>query len=159
MRFTDRRGINHQRTVNIPFLLHGCFGFIQVISKNNSKNTKVSQDQYDNNQLSISASFGIAALKENAGYIEKTLHIDSLENIYEIEDSFEVDWNKIENNKIKIADVLLKMADMSLYRAKQTVCKKCGFGSQKLHLFINDKCPKCNSIDLIKGRNKFVTFE
>jgi diguanylate cyclase (GGDEF)-like protein len=119
-------------------------------------NTKI---KHEVAEMSVNASLGLASLKDNADYIEKILNIESLENIYEIKNANEVDWNKIEDYKVRISEILLKMADMSLYRAKQTVCNKCGFRSGKVHIFSDNKCPECNSDELLFGRNKVVVFE
>ncbi len=122
---------------------------------------KIEKNRFRNQEedIYISASFGVTSLKDNAGYIEKTLKIDNLKNIYEIKNINEVDWNKIEEFKFQISEVLLKMADMSLYRAKQTSCKKCNFTSEKLSDFNYNICSKCKSSDLITGRNKVYVFE
>jgi diguanylate cyclase (GGDEF)-like protein len=121
-------------------------------------NTKVVPDGFSNKQLSITSSFGVTSLKDNSGYIEKFLNIDSLENIYNIKDVSNVDWNRIEDYKLQISEILLKMADMSLYRAKQTTCQICNFTSEKSHVFINNKCPQCGSVDLATGRNRVINF-
>jgi len=81
-----------------------------------------------------------------------------LENIYNIKDVRNVDWNKIESHKSQIAEILLKMADTSLYKAKQTTCKNCAFVSEKAHLFAQNKCPQCGGGDLVMGRNKVMAF-
>jgi diguanylate cyclase (GGDEF)-like protein len=114
---------------------------------------------HDGKEISVSSSFGVASLKDNAKYIEKTLSIADLKNIYEINNAAQTDWQKIESVKFQISELLLKMADMALYKSKQTKCEKCGFVSQKPHDFINDRCPKCKSHQLIKGRNKVIAFE
>ncbi|MBN1396914.1 MAG: GGDEF domain-containing protein [Bacteroidetes bacterium] len=113
---------------------------------------------HNEKEISISSSFGVASLKDNAAYIEKTLKIAGLEEIYEINNPARTDWQKIENIKFQISELLLQMADTALYKAKQTECNKCGFVSKDPHDFLKNRCSKCKSTELIKGRNKIVAF-
>jgi predicted Zn-ribbon and HTH transcriptional regulator len=85
--------------------------------------------------------------------------LQSLEKIYQVDNSKTVDWEKIEKIKLQIAELLVKMADITLYKAKYTICKMCGFNSEKVHLFAENKCPNCSSSDLLIGRNRVVAFE
>jgi len=126
----------------------------EVLSEKLLNNKLIHNDKL----ISISSSFGVVSLKDNAEYIEKELNISNLKNIYEIDDLTGIDWEKIENIKFQISEILIKMADMSLYKAKQTTCKKCGFSSEKLYNFDNNECSKCKSDELIIGRNKVVAF-
>jgi diguanylate cyclase (GGDEF)-like protein len=114
--------------------------------------------RHPNGEIGLSGSLGAASLKDNAEWIEKTLEIRSLESIYEVQDLTEADWNEIESLKMRIAEALLKMADVSLSRAKQTTCGSCSFSSEKAHLFPNDLCPQCGGTALVKGKNKVVAF-
>jgi predicted Zn-ribbon and HTH transcriptional regulator len=117
-------------------------------------NTKI---EHQGKEISAGASFGIASLKDHAFSIAKALNVDNIGNVYEIKDLTGVDWDKIENQKIQISEILLKMADTALYEAKRTTCNACQFSSEKLNDFINQKCPKCGSEDLAVGRNKVVS--
>ncbi len=111
-----------------------------------------------NKKLSVSSSFGVASLKDHRGHITKKLGINSLEEIYERRSRNKHDWEKVENLKEKISEILIKMADDALYRAKKTICNDCGFESEKNNIFANNKCPKCGSDDLDPGRNKIIGF-
>jgi predicted Zn-ribbon and HTH transcriptional regulator len=51
------------------------------------------------------------------------------------------------------------MAHTALLKAKETVCRKCGFHSKKAGLFGDNKCPECHSNDLLFGRDKVVKFD
>ncbi len=127
----------------------------KIISKLLSNNILIHNEK----EISITSSFGIASLKDNAEYIEKTLQIANLKDIYEIKNPTETDWQKIDNIKFQISELLLKMADTALYDAKQTACRECGFSSKKPHDFLNDRCSQCNSDNLELGRNKIITFK
>ncbi|MBN1798761.1 MAG: diguanylate cyclase [Spirochaetales bacterium] len=131
------------------------FNVTKILSKSLLNNKLIHNEK----EIAISSSFGVASLKDNAKYIEKTLKIANLKDIYEVDNAAEADWQKIENIKFQISELLLKMADTALYKAKQTECKKCGFVSKKSHDFLNDRCSKCKSDELIKGRNKVITFK
>ncbi len=131
------------------------FDVTKILSKLLLNNKLIHNDRV----ISISSSFGVASLKDNAKYIEKTLHISNLKDIYEINNTAETDWQKIEKIKFLISELILRMADMALYKAKQSKCRTCGFVSKKPHDFLNDRCSKCNSDKLIKGRNKVITFK
>ena len=78
---------------------------------------------------------------------------------YNIDNIKDADWDRIENYKLEISKILLEMADLALYQAKKTICKKCKFNSEKNTYFKESKCPNCRSTDLITGRNKVVGFE
>jgi predicted Zn-ribbon and HTH transcriptional regulator len=114
---------------------------------------------YQENEIATSSSFGVASLKDNSSYIEKTMSIVSLESMYEIKNMETINWEQIEKSKLEIAALLLKMADVALYGAKYSTCKKCGFSSEKYHLFIDEKCPNCGGVDVAFGRNKVVAFQ
>ncbi len=100
-----------------------------------------------------------SSLIDNMKFIEETLHIDNLKNIYEIKNVKDADWDKIKNYKFEISKILLKMTEMALDKAKQTNCEKCKFCSVKSQIFIDNKCPNCGNKDLVWGRNKVVAFE
>ncbi len=119
-------------------------------------NTKI---EHLDNQISVSTSIGVSSLKENAAYIEKELNLSSIENIYETRNTNKVNWNSLEKIKFQITELLLKMADIALYSAKQTACSKCNYSSEKAHTFFNNTCPKCSGNDLILGRNKVALFK
>ncbi len=113
---------------------------------------------YDGKTIRITASFGIASLRDNADYLQRILHLDTLEGIFEVKQSKEVDWKKIELCKLKISDLLIKMADQALYAAKQTSCRHCGFVSEKQSVWQSGCCPRCSSADIFSGRNRVVAF-
>ncbi len=142
-------------------------GFIVILPETNLEQAKIviaglqkaimKTTLTDNKKKALmSASFGVSSLKDNAAYIEEILHIDNLKQLYEIKKNHKADWNQIEKTKERIAEVLLRIADISLYKAKQTLCSSCGFSSEKTYVFNKNRCPKCGSNDLQKGRNKIV---
>ena len=126
----------------------------EKIRKGISRN-KVS---YDGKELSVTASFGVASLVDNAKYIEKSLGVTSLQDLYSVYDLDNADWDHIDSMKMKIEGILLKMADKALYEAKYTRCGSCGFRTEKEEEFAKGKCPACGSDELIGGRNKTVAF-
>jgi len=126
-----------------------------LMLKEKIKNTQFS---YETHMIKITASFGVASLIDNKKYISKALNIKNLKAIYEVKDAISADWNKIGENKQKIAGILIKMADLALYKAKSTACNTCGFNSQKIDVFKKSRCPKCSSSDISPGRDKVVTF-
>jgi len=123
--------------------------------KNNIENNRMN---YENNIIKITSSFGVSSLLENEEYICNSLNIKSLKYIYEINNPKNENWDLIEKYKEYIANILIKMADISLYKAKQNICRKCGFISQN-NKFTDNKCPECGSLDIIKGKNKVVYFD
>lgn len=119
---------------------------------------KNTQFTYEMHTIAVTASFGVASLVDNEKYICKKLKIKSLNDIYEVKDPAAVNWPEIKENKQKIAAILLKMADLALYKAKSKLCSTCGFSSLKNHLFKNSTCPNCNGNIILPARDKVVTF-
>ncbi len=74
---------------------------------------------YGDKALSITSSFGVVSLRDNSDYINKTLGIGDLKDLYEVRDREGADWEKIDKIKEEIAELLLKMADEALYKAKK----------------------------------------
>lgn len=114
--------------------------------------------EHKQRKLSITASFGVASLTDHESYIANELGLTELKGLYEVEDSEGADWQKIEEQKVKVLETLLNLADRALYQAKATVCSGCGYQSEKSELFEPDACPKCGSKELIKGRNRVILF-
>ncbi len=110
-------------------------------------------------KISPSLSYGIASLKDNRGYIMKTLKLPSLKHIFEITDPKTIDWTKIKSVKQRIAETMLEMADNALHRAKCTHCRTCGYHSEKNQEFTQGACPKCGGAELIPGRDRICVFE
>ncbi len=114
--------------------------------------------KYQNKEVSVTSSFGAASLRDNAEYIEKTLGIENLKELYAVRNREEADWNKIEKQKERVSELILKMAVEALCQANKTGFNKCGFNSGKRKTFPGDKCPECGSGDLTAGRNRIVKF-
>lgn len=108
--------------------------------------------------VTITLSFGLASLIDNQDYILKKLKIKDIKDIYEVKDKESADWQLIEQYKTKIAELLLDMADKALYESKFTICNKCNFKSDKSNDFNNNQCPRCSSKDLNHGRDKVSIF-
>jgi diguanylate cyclase (GGDEF)-like protein len=115
--------------------------------------------RYEGKEFKVTASLGIASLRDNADYIGKTIGVGDLKNIFEIKDPKVADWKKIEDYKLKIANLLIKMANASMQKAKETVCKTCGFCLKKEEAVTVSKCPQCDSGDLVIGGNRVETFK
>ncbi|MBN1798329.1 MAG: diguanylate cyclase [Spirochaetales bacterium] len=114
--------------------------------------------KYEKRKIAMSASFGVASLKDNAQYICDMLKIDTLKSIYEIKKPADVDWERIGKYKIEIGSLLIKMADIALYKAKSVICKNCGFCCEKANSLENITCPKCHGNTLILGGDRVVAF-
>ncbi len=110
------------------------------------------------NGISLSASFGVVSLKDNAEYISEVLKISNLHGIYEIDDPNNADWKKIEKYKKGIGPILINMADTALYQAKSPFCKKCGYIIKKTHNYQNSTCPKCHAGPMAAGGDSVVVF-
>lgn len=109
-------------------------------------------------EIKYSASFGICSLFADKEFILSKLKLKSLDEIYKIDAKKETDWSFIKEKKIQLEDILIEMADQAQYHAKSTICKECGYKSEKAINFADNQCPKCNSKKLIQGRNKIVSF-
>ncbi len=129
------------------------------VSEDLRKGIKRSRVKYNKNGLKVTSSFGVVSLKDNEEDIVKNLEISSLKELYRIINPRSTDWKKIKKVKLQIADLLIKMVDNSLYKAKSTFCNNCNFNSLKDDLFIAAKCPECKSSDLIRGRDRIIAFE
>ena len=62
------------------------------------KNIKI---EHLGKNVSISSSFGVVSLKDNARYIEKTLNKNNFENIYVINNPIGTNWIKLKSIKSK----------------------------------------------------------
>ncbi len=122
------------------------------------KTISIKKIVYGKDKLSYTSSFGVASLQDNSEYIGKTLGIENLKELYNVRDSEKADWDSIEKNKERIADLLFKMAYEALFEAKRTKCGKCGFNSEKVNGFPGNKCPECGNEDISIGRNRVVKF-
>jgi diguanylate cyclase (GGDEF)-like protein len=114
--------------------------------------------EYDGKAFGVTASLGVASLRDNAGYVGDILHLGDLKDIFEVRRTKQADWEKIEREKLKIADLLVKMADRALYTAKQTSCGGCGYASTKQSHWHTPRCPRCGGTEIIRGRNRVVAF-
>ena len=130
-----------------------------IVAEELREKIKNSIIKYNSKDLSITASFGISSLKDNEDHITKKMNIESLKNIYEVTDTDNVNWDKINEYKLQVVDIIMEIADSALYKAKQTICKQCGFNSTDAQLFKQKKCPECNSNELIIGRDRVVVFK
>jgi len=131
----------------------------KIVAEKLRKNFENNVLEYNNNKINITASFGVSSLIFNENDICKKLKMKNIRDIYELSDNKNIDWSKIENIKKNIADVLIAIADKALYEAKSTVCQECGFKSEKAELFVNNKCPNCQSLKILNGRNKISIFK
>jgi predicted RNA-binding Zn-ribbon protein involved in translation (DUF1610 family) len=65
----------------------------------------------------------------------------------------------MKEKKRQLAELLLYMADMALYRAKTTYCTQCNFFSVGKEVFKDIKCPQCGSVDMVRGRDNIMAFD
>ncbi len=114
--------------------------------------------EYGGGAFSVTTSLGVSSLRDNAGFLQETLGLGNLKDIFEVRETKQADWKKIETYKLKIADLLIKMADKALYAAKQTSCRACGYASAKQSQWNNSRCPRCGGTEIINGRNRVVAF-
>ena len=108
----------------------------------------------DRGILRISASFGISSLIDNSALIEKDLRIESLEKIYNVSDPLNADWENINRQKRVIADYLIRLSDIAMYKAKNNYCGNCG----ETFSCLPKECPGCGSSDIREGRNRIVVI-
>jgi diguanylate cyclase (GGDEF)-like protein len=118
---------------------------------------------FENHGIPVTASFGISSILDNEDHLKEQLHINSLKELYETPDLSKTGAGApaIHGTKLKsqIIDLLIKMADDSLYRAKSNYCNQCGFRFTDIKQFESGKCPHCGSNELSLGKNKIVAFE
>ncbi|MBN2534926.1 MAG: diguanylate cyclase [Spirochaetales bacterium] len=116
--------------------------------------------EYKNEKLTITASFGISSLYEYEEYICKMTGLGSFQSLTAIQANKEKDgWLTIDQYKITIAGLLIKMADIAMYSAKKTICRSCGFGSVREAVFQDRVCPECGSGGIDTGRSKIKVFD
>ena len=130
----------------------------EFIAKRIRQEIKIIQTKHNQDSIFITASFGISSLENNSEYISKKLGITHLSKIYSTASEKNPDWEKKNEMKMKLVDILIKIADMALYEAKSTTCKKCNFKSLQADIFKDNTCPQCKSRDLIIGRDKIIKF-
>lgn len=88
--------------------------------------------RYGKNVINVTTSSGVASLKDNEKYIRNNLGIKSLPEIFEVADVKGADWENIEETKDKISELLVKMADRALYKAKAGRNAVAGFTSGRI---------------------------
>jgi diguanylate cyclase (GGDEF)-like protein len=115
--------------------------------------------QRDQNDITVTLSFGLVSLKDHASYIEKKLDLACVSEMFEGRDVATTDWEKMKEKKHQLAELLLYMADMALYRAKTTYCTQCNFSSVGKEVFKDIKCPQCGSVDMVRGRDNIMAFD
>jgi len=114
---------------------------------------------HDDSKTDMKSSIGLASLKKNESVICNQLNISELTDIFDLPQERLLDWDDITTYKNNIKKQLLSLADQALVQAKSTLCKNCGFASDKEFLFSDKKCPECNSDQLIWGRNKIRIYQ
>jgi predicted Zn-ribbon and HTH transcriptional regulator len=100
----------------------------------------------------------VAALKDGESYLRDALSLPSLESIFAPDDPGKVNWLQNKEDRTKILETLMWMADTALYQAKKTRCADCDFASENDRDFDDGKCPECGGSHLKKGRNRVVAF-
>jgi diguanylate cyclase (GGDEF)-like protein len=108
--------------------------------------------------IRVHISVGVAALKDGESYLRDALSLPSLESIFAPDDPGKVNWLQNKEDRTKILETLMWMADTALYQAKKTRCADCDFASENDRDFDDGKCPECGGSHLKKGRNRVVAF-
>lgn len=107
-------------------------------------------------EVSITSSFGVVSLADNAGHIAVSLGVSSIGEIFDF--SHGKDKQRSSGLRDLVFDLLLKMCDQALYRAKKTSCLDCGFESDKAEYFRGGRCSHCGGLRLEEGRNRVKTY-
>jgi diguanylate cyclase (GGDEF)-like protein len=106
----------------------------------------------------LTASFGIASLIDNGDYLCQLLDIPSLEAVYPSTERSDIDWSAVQSMKLQLAIFLLEMAEDAMYKAKQNLCRDCGYASSKAGLFTGARCPMCGSKNVLIGQDRVLSF-
>ncbi len=102
--------------------------------------------------LYITASFGIVSMAENKQAISAAIGVSTIDDIC---------GPRGENQpalKDRLVELLIKMSDDALYKAKKSSCLDCGFESEKVENFKDDRCSQCGGGRLDKGRNRIKAY-
>jgi diguanylate cyclase (GGDEF)-like protein len=110
-------------------------------------------------KLEITLSIGISSLIDYGDYISRKINIHNIADIYNIGNPEKEDWDKISECKNKIADIMIEMADEALYKAKTSMCHKCGKNMLEIQSSENPICTECGSTDIEIGRNRVMTYD
>ncbi|MFW6365657.1 MAG: diguanylate cyclase [Spirochaetota bacterium] len=95
------------------------------------------------NEINLSASFGIASLLYNAPAIERELQINSIQSLYDYDNTAESDWKMKDSQIEKAGTLLIAMALRALYSAKYDFeCAECGSPSIEADAVGGDRCRK-----------------
>jgi diguanylate cyclase (GGDEF)-like protein len=130
-----------------------------IVAEKLRANVKNLSVDHGGRMLGVTSSFGVSSLIGNKESICSALGLDSLIDIYEVKDMKNAPWERIEETKIKIRDLLIDMADKALYRAKRARCGHCRWQSTAEAEPSDYTCPQCGQKDLVKGRDRVVAFE
>lgn len=130
----------------------------RIVAEKIRANIKGSVIKFEEKALNVTISIGVSSLIDNEEYITKTLKIKNLRDIFEVKDIKQTNWEENEKMKEKIRDLLIDIADKALYRAKSTYCSGCFYHSINELEFKDNRCPVCGGINIIKGRDRVVTF-
>ncbi len=114
--------------------------------------------EFEGNKINVSISSGLASLIDHAPYIEDKLQIDSIKNIFEMEENSAVDWDNVNSVKHQIQALLFNMADEAMYSAKRPLCNNCRFSIPEKKGVKTETCPRCGSTDIKEGRNRVESF-
>jgi len=105
---------------------YGKDNFLLILPQTNLKQAKLVADKlknkfkennfnHESKTIVINTSFGITSLKDNADFLSQKLKLTDLGSIFNIADPLTTDWQEIQKLKRQIAELMLEMAEQSLY--------------------------------------------
>ncbi len=155
-----------------PYDIPGRYGgdeFLVILPETNAENAvrvgeilrKLIAEQnvkYGETIFSITCSFGVSSLIAHQNDIARELQLANLKEIYEVKDPEQSDWNMLQGKKQQVAELLLSYADKALYRSKNTVCNVCGYFMENRKNLTDAFCPKCDSKEIVYGKNKVTLY-
>lgn len=107
-------------------------------------------------ELAVTASFGIVSLADNGEEIARSIGISSLRDAFDSPGGRGEAKSRSERDVI--LEMLIRMCDDALYKSKRSVCRGCGFESEKTDQFKNGACPQCGTRQIEYGRNRIKIY-
>lgn len=128
----------------------------EVVVSNIQKKIRKEKIEWNESQINISASYGIASMFTNEKYLAKQIDVKDIKSLYIINNNNSLDWSDIKTKKKELAKWLIDAADKALYNAKKSSCNECGYLDDEKAFQLG--CKKCGSKKYTQGRDKYKIF-